>query len=158
MKRNAYLPFILLLMIALVMNATDVRADNLEEFKAAVKRYNESLVHWEVDIIADIEAEAFGFTFREEYLTNNKLLDKELWKQQTKELRSQYEYYDMTVVISLANVVGTTGFACGTYKISRKHREYPWVSAKKRWSSTWAKTNGEWKLVFYHFELIEAWR
>ena len=145
-------------MIALAMNTSIARADDVEELKAAVTRYNESLVHWDVDIIADIEGEAFGFTFRDEYLTNNKILDKELWKQQTKELRSQYEYYDITMVISQANVVGTTGFACGTYKISRKHKEYPWVSAKKRWSSTWAKINAEWKLVFYHYELIEAWR
>ena len=158
MKQYFLLPFILLSMIALALNTSIARADDLEEFKAAVKRYNDSLAHWDVDIIADIEAEAFGFTFRNEYLTNNKILDKELWKQQTRELRSQYEYYDMAVVISQANVVGTTGFACGTYKISRKHTEYPWVYAKKRWSSTWAKTNGEWKLVFYHFELIEAWR
>ena len=158
MKQNVLWPFILLSMIALAMNTSIAQANDVEELKAAVKRYNEALVHWDVDIIAHIEAEAFGFTFRDEYLTNNKLLDKELWKHQTKELRSQYEYYDMNVVISQANVVGTTGFACGTYKISRKHTEYPWVSAKKRWSSTWAKTNGEWQLVFYHFELIEAWR
>ena len=158
MKPTVLLPFVLLLMIALVMNTSNARADDLEEFKAAVKRYNDSLVHWDVDIIADIEAKAVGFTFRYEYITNNKIIDKELWKQQLKELLSQYEYYDFAFVTSLAEVIGTTGIACGNYKISRKHREYPWVSAKKRWSSTWVKANGQWKLVFYHFEFIEAWR
>jgi len=63
-----------------------------------------------------------------------------------------------TFVTSLADVIGNTGIACGNYKISRKHKEFPWVSTKKRWSSTWVKTNGQWKLGFYHFELIEAWR
>jgi hypothetical protein len=158
MKRNVFMPLILLLMLSLAMNTSTARADDLEEFKAAVKRYNDSLVHWDVDIIADIEAEAFGFTFRYEYITNNKVIDKDLWKKQLKELLSQYEYYDFTFVTSQAEVIGKTGIACGNYKISRKHKEYPWVSAKKRWSSTWVKTNGQWKLVFYHFELIEAWR
>ena len=158
MKPTVLLLFVLLLMIALVMNTSNARADDLEEFKAAVKRYNDSLVHWDVGIIADIEAEAFGFTFRYEYITNNKVIDKDLWKKQLKELLSQYEYYDFTFVTSQAEVIGKTGIACGNYKISRKHKEYPWVSAKKRWSSTWVKTNGQWKLVFYHFELVEAWR
>jgi hypothetical protein len=57
-------------------------------------------------------------------------------------------------VTSQADVIGNTGIACGNFKVSRKHKEYPWVSAKKRWSSTWVKTNGQWKLVFYHFELV----
>jgi hypothetical protein len=134
------------------------RADDLEEFKVAVQRYNDSLVHWDADLIADIEAEAFGFTYSLSYLTQNKLIDKELWKQQLQILRSQYDYYDISIVTSQTNVIGNTGIACGNYKISRKHKEYPWVSAKKRWSSTWVKTNGQWKLVFYHYELIEAWR
>lgn len=158
MKRNAFIPFILLLMLSLAMNTSVACADDLEEFKAAVKRYNDSLIHWDADIIADIEADAIGFTFKDEYVTNHKILDKELWKQQLKDLISQYEYYDINVVTSQADVIGSTGIACGNYKVSRKHKEYPWVSAKKRWSSTWVKTNGQWKLVFYHFEFIEAWR
>jgi len=158
MKRNAFIPFILLLMLSLAMNTSITYADDLEEFKAAVIRYNDSLIHWDVDIIADIEAEAVGFTFKDEYITNHKILDKELWKQQLKELISQYEYYDINMVTSQADVIGNTGIACGNYTVSRKHKEYPWVSAKKRWSSTWVKTNGQWKLVFYHFELIETWR
>ena len=68
------------------------------------------------------------------------------------------EYYDINIVTAQANVIGNTGIACGNFRVSRKHQEYPWVSAKKRWSSTWVKTNGQWKLVFYHFEYIEAWR
>ena len=158
MKRNAFIPFILLLMLSLAINTPITYADDLEEFKAAVRRYNDSLIHWDADIIADIEAEAIGFTFKDEYITNHKILDKELWKQQLKELISQYEYYDINVVTSQADVIGNTGIACGNYKVSRKHKEYPWVSAKKRWSSTWVKTNGQWKLVFYHFEFIKAWR
>jgi hypothetical protein len=158
MKRNAFIPFILLLMLSLAINTPITYADDLEEFKAAVRRYNDSLIHWDADIIADIEADAIGFTFKDEYITNHKILDKELWKQQLKELISQYEYYDINVVTSQADVIGNTGIACGNYKVSRKHKEYPWVSAKKRWSSTWVKTNGQWKLVFYHFEFIEAWR
>ena len=158
MKRNAFIPFILLLMLSLAMNTSITCADDLEEFKAAVIRYNDSLIHWDVDIIADIEAEAVGFTFKDEYITNHKILDKEICKQQLKELISQYEYYDINMVTSQADVIGNTGIACGNYKVSRKHKEYPWVSAKKRWSSTWVKTNGQWKLVFYHFELIETWR
>jgi hypothetical protein len=157
-KRNFFIPFILSLMLSLVMNIPIARANDLEEFKAAVKRYNDSLVHWDADIIADIEAEALGFTFKDEYIINHKILDKELWKHRLRELISQYEYYDIIIVTSQADVIGSTGIACGNYKVSRKHKEYPWVSVKKRWSSTWVKANSEWKLVFYHFELIEAWR
>ena len=62
MKRNAFIPFILLLMLSLAMNTSITYADDLEEFKAAVIRYNDSLIHWDVDIIADIEAEAVGCT------------------------------------------------------------------------------------------------
>jgi hypothetical protein len=145
-------------MLFLIINPSVGGADDVEEFKAAVQRYNDSLAHWDADIIADIEAEAFGFTHSISYLTRNKIIDKELWKQQLKILRTQYDYYDMNIVISQANVIGNTGIACGSYKISRKHKEYPWVSAKKRWSSTWIKTNNQWRLVFYHFELIDAWR
>ena len=123
MKPNVFMPLILLLMLSLAMNTSIARADDLEEFKAAVKRYNDSLVHWDVDIIDDIEAEAFGFTFRYEYITNNKIIDKELWKQQLQELLSQYEYYDFNFVTSQAVVIVNTGIACGNYKISRKHKE-----------------------------------
>ncbi len=158
MKRIVFMPLILLLMLFLAINNSIARANDLEEFKAAVKRYNESLIHWDVEIIADIEAEAVGFSFGEEYITDHKILIKELWKQQLKELISQYEYYDINIVTAQANVIGNTGIACGNFRVSRKHQEYPWVSAKKRWSSTWVKTNGQWKLVFYHFEYIEAWR
>ncbi len=158
MKRIVFIPFILSLMLSLTIYIPVARADDLVEFNAAVKRYNDSLVHWDADIIADIEAEAFGFTSSISYLTQNKLMDKELWKQQLKELISQYEYYDLEIVTSQTNVIGNTGIACGSYKVSRKHKEYPWVSAKKRWSSTWIKSSGQWKLIFYHFELIDAWR
>ena len=158
MKRNVFISFILLLIISLAMNTSITRAGDLEGFKAAVKRYNDSLIHWDADIIADIEAEAVGFTFKDKYITNHKILNKELWKQQLKELISQYEFYGINIVTSQADVIGNTGIACGNYKVSRKHKEYPWLSAKKRWSSTWIKTNGQWKLVFYHFEFIEDWR
>ena len=158
MRRFFFILFALLLMLPLDLYTAIAHADDVEEFKAAVQRYNDSLAHWDADIIADIEAEAIGFTFKDEYITNHKILDKELWKQQLKDLISQYEYYDINVVTSQADVIGNTGIACGNYKVSRKHKEYPWVSAKKRWSSTWVKTNGQWKLVFYHFEFIEAWR
>jgi len=158
MKRIVFMPLILLLMLSLAMYNSIARANDLEEFKAAVKRYNDSLIHWDVDIIADIEAEAVGFTFKDEYITDHKILVKELWKQQLKELISQYEYYDINIVTSQADVIGNTGLACGNFRVSRKHKEYPWVSAKRRWSSTWVKTNGQWKLVFYHFEFIKAWR
>ena len=158
MKRQVLILSILSLMQILFIHPSVGGADDLEEFKAAVQRYNDSLAHWDADIIAEIEAEAFGFTHSISYVTQNKLMDKNLWKQELKVLRTQYDYYDMDIVISQANVIGNTGIACGNYKISRKHREYPWVSAKKRWSSTWIKSNNEWKLVFYHFELIDAWR
>lgn len=158
MKRNVFIPFILLLMLSWAMHTSIARADDIEEFNAAVQRYNDSLVHWDADIIADIEAEAFGFTYSLSYLTQNKIMDKELWKKELKELISQYEYYDYEIVTSQTFVIGNTGIACGNYKVSRKHTEYAWVSAKKRWSSTWVKTEGQWKLVFYHFELIDAWR
>jgi ketosteroid isomerase-like protein len=158
MKRNVFIPFFLLLILLAAVYVFVAQADDLIELNAAVQRYNDSLVHWDADLIADIEAEAFGFSSTINYLTQNRIMDKELWKQQLRELISQYEYYDFEMVTSQINVIGTTGIACGNYKISRKHKEYPWVSAKKRWSSTWVKSNGQWKLVFYHFELIDAWR
>ena len=158
MKLHMVTPIIVLSLLALTVAIPIARADELAEFNAAVKRYNDSLIHWDADRIVDIESEAFGFTSSIYYITQNRLMDKELWKQQLKEFVSQYEYYDLEIVISRTNVIGKTGIACGNYKISRKHKEYPWVSAKKRWSSTWVKSEGEWKLVFYHFELIDAWR
>jgi ketosteroid isomerase-like protein len=158
MKQLVLIPVILLLMLSPALHIPVARADDTAEFNAAVQRYNESLIHWDADRIADFEAEAFGFTSTLSYITQNKLIDKELWKSQLKELISQYEYYDMEIVTSQTNVIGNTGVACGSFKVSRKHKEYPWVSVKKRWSSTWVKSEGEWKLVFYHFELIEAWR
>jgi hypothetical protein len=158
MKQLVSIPLILLVMLSLAVNIPVAGADDIVEFNAAVQRYNDSLIHWDADLIANIEAEAFGFTATLRYITQNKLIDKELWKSQLRELISQYEYYDIDIVTSQTNVIGNTGIACGNYKVSRKHREYPWVSAKKRWSSTWVKSKGEWKLVFYHFELIEAWR
>ena len=158
MKSNRITPLIFFMLLLLTTNIPLTRADDLAEFNAAVKRYNDSLVHWDAERIVDIESEAFGFTSSIYYITQNRLMDKELWKQQLKEFVSQYEYYDLEIVTSQTNVIGNTGIACGNYKISRKHKEYPWVSAKKRWSSTWIKSEGEWKLVFYHFELIDAWR
>ncbi len=158
MQRIVFMPLLLLLLLFLALNNSIARADNLEEFKAAVKRYNESLIHWDVDIIADIESDAVGFSFGEQYITDHKLLIKELWKKELKELISQYEYYDIEIVTSQAKVIGNTGIACGNFKVSRKHREYPWISAKKRWSSTWVKQDGQWKLAFYHFEYVDAWR
>ena len=158
MKRSVFIPLILLLMLFPAMNSSIARADDLAEFMASVKRYNDSLSHWDVDIIADIEAEAVGYSFGERYITDHKILIKELWIQQLNELVSQYEYYDVDIVTTQANVVGNTGIASGNFTVSRKHKEYPWVSAKKRWSSTWVKANGQWKLIFYHFEYIDAWR
>ena len=158
MKRYVLIPLIILTMLMIAFHSPVAHADDIAEFNAAVQRYNDSLIHWDVDRIADIEAEAFGFTSTLSYITQNKLIDRELWKSQLKEMLSQYEYYDIDIVTSQTTVIGNTGIACGNYKVSRKHKEYPWVSAKKRWSSTWVKSGGEWKLVFYHFELIEAWR
>lgn len=158
MKRHILIPFIPLVMLSLAVIIPAAHADDMVEFNAAVQRYNDSLTHWDADRIADIEAEAFGFTSTLSYITQNKLIDRDLWILQLKELVSQYEYYDIEIVTSQTNVIGNTGIACGNYKVSRKHKEYPWVSAKKRWSSTWVKSEGEWKLVFYHFELIDAWR
>ena len=158
MKSNCMTPLIFSLLLLLTINIPMTHADDIAEFNAAVQRYNDSLIHWDADRIADIEAEAFGFTSTLSYITQNKLIDKELWKSQLRELIAQYEYYDIDIVTAQTNVIGNTGIACGNYKVSRKHKEYPWVSAKKRWSSTWVKSEGEWKLVFYHFELIDAWR
>ncbi|MBW2486188.1 MAG: nuclear transport factor 2 family protein [Deltaproteobacteria bacterium] len=158
MKLLVSISVVLSVMLSLAVNIPGARADDVAEFNLMVQRYNDSLSHWDADRIADIEAEAFGFTSTLRYITQNKLVDKELWKSQLRELISQYEYYDIEIVTSQTNVIGNTGIACGSFKVSRKHREYPWVSASKRWSTTWVKSEGEWKLVFYHFELIEAWR
>ena len=54
MKKSVFILFILSLMTSLVMHTSIARADEIEEFKAAVQRYNDSLVHWDADIIADI--------------------------------------------------------------------------------------------------------
>jgi hypothetical protein len=51
MKRIVFMPLILWLMLSLAMDNSIARANNLEEFKAAVKRYNDSLIHWDVDIM-----------------------------------------------------------------------------------------------------------
>jgi hypothetical protein len=158
MKQLVLIPVVLLVMLSLAVPIPVARADDIAEFNAMVQRYSDSLIHWDADRIADFEADAFGFTSTLRYITQNKLIDKELWKSQLREMVSQYEYYDIEIVTSQTNVIGNTGIACGSYKVSRKHREYPWVSANKRWSTTWVKSEGEWKLVFYHFELIEAWR
>ena len=37
MKRNVFIPFILLLILSLAMNTSITRADDLEEFKTAVE-------------------------------------------------------------------------------------------------------------------------
>ena len=82
MQRIVFMALIILLMLFLALNNSIALADDLEEFKAAVKRYNDSLIHWDVEIIADIEAEAVGYSFGEQYITDHKILIKDLWKQQ----------------------------------------------------------------------------
>ena len=111
MKRNVFVAFFLSLMLLAAVYVFVAQADDLLELNAAVQRYNDSLIHWDADLIADIEAEAFGFSSTISYLTQNRIMDKELWKQQLRELISQYEYYDFEMVTSQINVIGTTGIA-----------------------------------------------
>jgi hypothetical protein len=131
-------------------------ADDLMEFTAALERYTSSINHWDVDTFVDIEAEAIGLGSYNRYIINNKTIDKERRKKDLKTILSQYEYYDVNMLTLRADVFGNTGIASGTVKVSRKHREYPEINAKRRWSSTWVKTEGEWKLIFFHQELIDS--
>ena len=158
MKRLAFIPFVLLVLLSPVLNAPDAGADELMEFMTAVERYTSSYNYWDVDTIVDIEAEAIGLNSYSKYLVDNKTIDKQRTKKALKESLSQYEYYDVHMLTLQADVFGNTGVASGSVNISRKHREYPIVSAKTRWSSTWIKKDGEWKLIFFHRELIDAWR
>ena len=156
MKRNVFRMFILSLMLLMAIIITVAGADDLMEFTTAVERYTSSINHWDVDTFVDIEAEAFGLGSYYRYIINNKTIDKERRKKDLKTVLSQYEYYDVNMLTLQADVFGNTGIASGVLKVSRKHREYPEVSAKRRWSSTWVKSEGEWKLIFFHQELIDT--
>jgi len=158
MKRLVFIPFILLVLLSLVLSPPNASADELMEFMTAVERYTSSYNHWDVDTLVDIEAEAIGLDSYSKYLVNNKTIEKQRTKKGMKEILSQYEYYNVQMLTLQADVFGNTGVASGSVNISRKHKEYPIVSAKIRWSSTWIKKDGEWKLIFFHRELIDAWR
>ena len=84
-----------------------------------------------------------------------KIRNKELWKKAFQKWLSQYEYYDIDMVTLHTDVIGNVGIASGNFNIKRKHKENPEFSVNKRWSSTWLKTNGQWKLIFYHREFID---
>jgi ketosteroid isomerase-like protein len=156
MKLNVFMPLILLLMLSLVMNISNSQADDLEEFKAAVESYNNAYVQGDIDKRVEIESESVGLSSFNKNLVNLKLIDKELRKKQFNGWISQYEYYDVNFVTLQTDVIGNTGIASGTFNTKRKHKEYPEVTAKRRWSSTWLKTNDQWKLIFFHRELIDT--
>ena len=158
MKRNAFLALILSLTLSLAITIAIVHADDLMEFRAAVKRYTSSINHWDVDTFVDIEAEAIGLGSHNRYIINNKTIEPERRKKDLKTIHSQYEYYEVEMLTLQADVFENTGIASGSIKVSRKHKEYPEVTAKRRWSSTWVKIGTEWKLVFFHQELIDTHR
>jgi ketosteroid isomerase-like protein len=137
------------------INISIVQADDLEQFKEAVERYNNSVAKWDLDNRGDLEAEAVGLESMHRNLTNNKIRNKELWKKAIQGWLSQYEYYDIDMVTLHTDVIGNIGIASGKLNIKRKHKENPEISFNKRWSSTWLKTNGQWKLIFYHREFID---
>ena len=155
MKLHFFLPLIILLVLFSSINTSIVRADDLEQFKEAVERYNNSVAKWDLDKRGDLEAEAVGLEFMQPNLTNNKIRNKELWKKATQGWLSQYEYYDIDMVTLHTDVIGNIGIASGNCNIKKKHKENPEFSVNKRWSSTWLKTNGQWKLIFYHREFID---
>ena len=155
MKLHFFLPLIILLVLFSSINTSIVRADDLEQFKEAVERYNNSVAKWDLDKRGDFEAEAVGLEFMHRNLTNSKIRNKEVWKKTAQGWLSQYEYYDIDMVTLHTDVIGNVGIASGNFNIKRKHKENPEFSVNKRWSSTWLKTNGQWKLIFYHREFID---
>ena len=156
MKPNVVMSLIILLVLSLAVNIASIYADDLEEFKAAVETYNKSYVQGDIDKRVEIEAGSVGLADYNKNLQNYKTTDKSLRIKGIKRSLSQYEYYNVNFVTLQTNVIGNTGIASGSFNIKRKHKEYPEVTAKRRWSSTWLKTNGQWKLIFFHREMIDT--
>lgn len=155
MKRNIFVAFILSFTLFCAINISIAKADDSKEFKAAVDVYTNSWANWDSDKIADIQADAVGLPYSNEHLEKYKMLNNEVWKKRLRGTLSQYEWYEIKIKTLQTDVIGNIGIASGHYKISRKHKEYPGIFAKKRWSSTWQKADGQWELVFYHFEFID---
>jgi len=156
MKQKIYLPFFLLHFILMALSTQVGSEDSLSEFKAAVEKYNESRIHWDMEELTNIEAESIGLSDFHSHVQNHKTIAPELRCKILKRVLSQYEYYEINIVTLQTEVIDNTGIASGNFVVTRKHKEFPEVSARKRWSSTWVKRDGQWKLIFYHRELIDS--
>ena len=71
-----------------------------------------------------------------------------------KGLMDSLDYYNMTYYNPQFRVFGDTGLAWGHVTISSKQKEQPANTQVLRFTLTWTKSNGKWRLVMTHYSAI----
>ncbi len=155
MKKILLVQFILSLTVCLIMNIGPALADDLSEFKKVVETYNAARANWDIDKLIEFEANSIGLSSDKKSIKKFKLVDKEILKKGFETFLSKFEYNDQKFFIHHIELLDEIGIATGVFNFKIKAKEYPEVTGKKRWSSTWVKSDENWKLIFYHREYID---
>jgi ketosteroid isomerase-like protein len=156
MGLKTMLPVAIFLAMTVIVAPLPAQADDLADFKATVDQYIKSLANSDFEKFCTMEAEAAGLSGYIWHLQNHRTTDPNRRAKGFARFMTEYEYYEVIYTTLNAEVVGNTGVASGTLNLKSKHKEFPELTAKRRWSTTWVKQGGQWQLIFYHREFIDS--
>ena len=154
MKRNVFILSILLPMLVFAIKIDKASANELEEFKAALERYTNACKNLDAEAMAEIEAEAIGFSSSGRmHPRDHATMDKERRIAELKRYRSKFEVFEWITTYDIVKVVGNTGIACGRTIDKMKPIGGELETIQGRLSVTYLKKNGQWKLILYHRDI-----
>ena len=157
MKRNIFVLSILLAILTFAVQIDNATADELDEFKEALKIYTNAWENFSTEnaqVVAEIEAEAIGFSSSgrmtpRDYTT----MDKNIRTTRLKRYRAGFEVFEFSETWVKVKVFGNTGIACGHFTIKKKTTGGALETIQGRESLTYLKKDGQWIMVLYHRDI-----
>ena len=157
MKRNIFIVSILLAILTFAIQIDNAIADELEEFKKALKRYTTVWENFDAEnaqAAAEIEAEAIGFSSSGRMTPmDHATMDINRAIVRMKRYQARFEVFEFSETWVKVKVIGNTGIACGHFTIKKKTIGGPLETIQGRESLTYLKKDGQWKMVLYHRDI-----
>lgn len=138
----------LILLVGLICWPGLASGDDLDDLKAAQVRYLKAFAARDIDAIVELEATAAGFGYGTAF--PRLVRDKEVFRRAVEQYLNLMDFVRITPYPAEFRVLGSTGLVWGHYGQTTKQKNGPVRTVYLRFAHTYAKIDGQWKLVLYH--------
>ncbi len=137
-----------------ILKEVEAASDDLKSLKVTHKKYLEAWSESDIKTIIDIGTGAVGFGHSTAFPRPIRIEDE--FGNNVKNFFEMMEVFQIKLITTQHLVVGNTGLVWGHYAQTTKQKDGPLRTLYLRFTHTFVKTEGKWKLVLYHRSWIPS--